>query len=515
MTPNVTSDREFPRSILATLNKDIPTVLLAILSMSLAFASLPSDATFSVVADSQTVADVSAHSKFGYDATEARGKRKTARQYSTSEDVILDAGKRTKLQSNGRDLARNFSIASWMIRRHLDYVATFDFHCRTGDTKLDETIERFVEKWSLKWNFDRAGRHNLPRMIRLAEARRVIDGDIGFLKLANGQLQGIESDRIKQPQGELASNQEWIHGVKTDGSGKALAYALWNRTKHGLRFDRTVPASRMEMLGYYDRFDQIRGISPLASALNPLRDVYENFDLKMVQTKVASMFGAIFTTDAIEGFGESTYTGDEADEPAAKNKYDVDFGKGPLKLELDPGDKLEFVESKNPSSEWQNFQALAIQVALKALDIPFSGFSEDFTNFYGSRAAWLHYQRSCKPKSEDIRELLNNITFWRLSLAILDGEIELPGSMRITDLDYEWILRGMPWWDPAKEIRGDLTAISAGLDNPQRIVKERGRGDFYDNVDRIAEAQAYAKEKGVPLSFITEPDEIVVQEVQE
>lgn len=494
------------------------TVLSAILFMSLAFASLPDDANFSVPGLT-TVVDASAAdsaSKFNYDATEARGKRKTARQYTTSEDHILDASKRASLQSNGRDLARNFSIASWMIRRHLDYVATFDFHCRTGNVDLDETIENFIRKWSLRWNFDRAGRHNLPRMIRLAEARRVIDGDVGFLKLTNGQLQGIESDRIKQPKGEGFGAGEWIHGVKTDGSGRARAYALWNRTKSGLRFDRTVPASRMEMLGYYDRFDQIRGISPLASALNPLRDVYENFDLKMVQTKVASMFGAIFTTEAVEGFGESVYTGDdlgEGDEPI-KNKYEVDFGKGPVKLELDGGDKLEFVESKNPSSEFQNFQQLAIQVALKALDIPFSGFSEDFTNFFGSRAAWLHYQRSCKPKSDDIRELLDNLTYWRLTLAILDGEIVLPGSMTISDLNFEWVLRGMPWWDQAKEINGDLAAIGAGLDNPQRIVKERGRGDWYDNVDRIAEAEAYAREKGVHLSFMPTPSEIIVQEVE-
>ena len=62
----------------------------------------------------------------------------------------------------------------------------------------------------------------------------------------------------------------------------------------------------------------------------------------------------------------------------------------------------------------------------------------------------------------------------------------------------------MPWWDPAKEIRGDLMAIGGGLDNPQRIVKERGRGDWYDNMDQIAKALKYAREHPdgpIPLSF--------------
>jgi capsid protein len=100
-------------------------------------------------------------------------------------------------------------------------------------------------------------------------------------------------------------------------------------------------------------------------------------------------------------------------------------------------------------------------------------------------------------------------------LAIIDGGLKLPGKMTLNELQWEWVPVGMPWWDPAKEINGDLLAIGAGLDNPQRIVKERGRGDWYDNVDRIAEAHAYAKSKGLDLSFMPQPNQIVVQEVEE
>lgn len=478
--------------------------------MSLAITAPLSDARFCVPGPSADAA-----TKFQYDATEARGKRKTAKQYTTSEDLILDPSKRAKLQANGRDLARNFSIASWMIRRHLDYVASFEFHCRTGNVEFDTQVEMFMDRWAKRWNCDRAGRHALPRMIRLAEVRRVIDGDVGLLKLASGHLQGIESDRIKNPIGEIADRGMWIHGIKVDDGGRAKAYALWNRTRSGLRFDRTVAASNMALLGYFDRFDQIRGISPLSSALNPLRDVYENFDLALVKAKVAQLFAMVFFRAGTDSVGDQlAEEGQEAsgDTPATRDKYEVDFGRGPVKLELEPGDKAEFLDTKHPSSEFQMFTELVIQVALKALDIPFSFYNESFTNFFGSRAAWLHYQRSCKPKSADLRELLDELTFWRLSLAILDNELVLPGKMTLSDIQWEWVPTGMPWWDPAKEINGDLLAIGAGLDNPQRIVKERGRGDFYDNVDRIAEAMDYATKKGVPLSFVTQPNEIIVQE---
>jgi len=89
-----------------------------------------------------------------------------------------------------------------------------------------------------------------------------------------------------------------------------------------------------------------------------------------------------------------------------------------------------------------------------------------------------------------------------LGLAIADGELTLPSGWDAEDVTFQWVPTGMPWWDPGKEINGDLAAVGGALDYPQRIVKERGRGNWYDNVDQIADAIEYAKEKGVPLSFM-------------
>jgi capsid protein len=84
---------------------------------------------------------------------------------------------------------------------------------------------------------------------------------------------------------------------------------------------------------------------------------------------------------------------------------------------------------------------------------------------------------------------------------VLDGRLQLPRGFTVETLPLEWVATGMPWWDPAKEIRGDVMAIGAGLDNPQRICKERGRGDFYDNLREIAKAKAAAAKLGLELSF--------------
>lgn len=72
--------------------------------------------------------------------------------------------------------------------------------------------------------------------------------------------------------------------------------------------------------------------------------------------------------------------------------------------------------------------------------------------------------------------------------------------MTVDDLRFGWTPDGLPWWNPSQEADGALKSMGAGLDNPQRICLETGT-NFFDNVDRIAEAQAYAASRGVDLSF--------------
>lgn len=436
-----------------------------------------------------------------YDAAAAStpNKRKDIAANSRSEDQILDSAKRAKIQANASDIHRNFAIVSWMVRRHLDYVASFQFHARTKDKVFNNQLEAKIRDWSRPYNFDVAGRHSLPRYLRLAETQAVLKGDVGTLKLSSGYVQGIESDRIRNQSGQtLEANGTWVHGVKVNEAGRAQAFSICKRQPYGgWQFERSVSASNLILHGYFDRFDQVRGISPLAPALNTSRDVYENFGYALAKAKVEQLFAMLITRQALDAAGEVTNTGDTGTE---RSKYSVDFGGGPILLDMDRGDAAEFLSSQNPSANFQAFTNAMLMVCLKALDIPYSFYDEGHTNFFGSRGAWMHYERSCGPKRDALLELLRRLTVWRIGLWMLDDEVKLPrGMTTLADVDWEWIPTGMPWWDPAKEIRGNLMAIGAALDTPQRICKESGTGDFYDNVDQIADAVAYAKSKLEPL----------------
>jgi capsid protein len=449
--------------------------------------------------------------QFAYDAIEPKNKRKAPPVKNGSVDALLKPSDRAKLTANARDIARNYAVAAWMIRKHLDYVSTFDFQMRSDDDGLNQAIETLWEEWSRPNACDVASRHTLDGLLRLGEARRTVDGDVGFLKLASGELQAIEGDRVRDPQGQgqflpaaPTGGKKWIHGVLCDASGRALSYAVHKRTGiNSYEFERQVTASRMAWFAYYDHFDQVRGISPITTALNPLRDTYEALDYAIIKAKISQLFGIKFTRAASDSPGEIT-GGTDDDGNEDKGKYSVDFGANGIMLDMDPGDDAAFMESQTPSTQFQEFVKTSINISLKALDIPYSFWDESYTNFFGSRAAWLHYRNSCKAKWRDAIELRRKIAIWRMSLWILDGTIPLKKSQTIRDLAFEFIPAGFPWWDPAKEINGAVQEIKAGFTTPQKVCRERGT-DYYDNIRERKKAEEFAANENVAVEWALLP----------
>ena len=454
-------------------------------------------------------------SMFGYDALEPQGRRKKISRAVYREDYHTRGNKHRGLQASSADLVRNMSLAGWMVRRHLDYVAQFEFHGRNDDESINRQIEQLMLEDSRPSRADISGRFTREKLFRLAEARRVLDGDTLLVKLRDGRMQGIQADLVRDPN-RIPQNEQWINGVLINGFGRPLAYGIHKRDGYSsTEFARRVNATNLIHYGFFDRYaaDQVRGVSPLVSALNPLRDVYENFSFALAKAKVSQLFAMAFYRDSPDSVlpveadpeqGTIDADGDSIEEPRgfqAFVKSDTRY------IDLNPGEKAEIIESKQPSTEFQNFTQLVLQVALKSLDIPFSFYDESHTNFFGSRAAWLHYERSCKDKRDDQIEMRRNYTQWKLQSWIAGGRLVLPTNMRQSDIAFEWVPRGMPWWDPSKEINGHIAAIKAGLDTPQRICRATGT-DYFDNVDAISKALAYAEQKGVPVEF-------AMQEVQQ
>jgi len=133
--------------------------------------------------------------RFSYDALKPDKKRKSISSKVPREDAFAKGSKRRNLQANASDLSRNLALAGWMVRRHLDYVSQFAFYSRnqTGSDDavgkdLDDQIQALMIEDSIPSRTDVANRFGREKMFRLAETRRVLDGDTYLLKLANMKL---------------------------------------------------------------------------------------------------------------------------------------------------------------------------------------------------------------------------------------------------------------------------------------------------------------------------------------
>lgn len=447
----------------------------------------------------------------GYDATDSRGRRKPPPAITMHEDFQADQQGRRTLASSARDLNRNFAVAAWAIRKHLDYVSSFTFQSMTDDRAFNADLEAYVEEIQKRHRFDVTRRHPYRRALRIAEACRIKDGDIFWMKLGNGanrgKIQAIEGDRIRTPTtGEwrttIKDMENWINGVHVDSRGAALSYAVCNRTnKTGFELKRTVRADNMLVVGFYDRFDQIRGVSPIAAGLNWFRDTYEGFEYALAKAKIGQLFGLAFEREGdLSPFGPVTPTQDLDQDGFNESDFEVNLPKGMFSVDLNPGEQAKMIESKTPSTETVQFLEMMLHIAIKTLDLPYSFLDESKSNFFGSRAGLIQYQKSTKTKIRDLQDFQDEWFRWRIGLAVADGDFKIPRWKEFDWLKWQFVPDGVPWWDPIKEVRGNAMAIAAGFSSPQQVCREVGT-NFEENVLRIAEAQKFAEDNGVDLVY--------------
>src|SRR5579872_2011014 len=77
----------------------------------------------------------------GYDAVQDKGRRKAPTPINRSEDSELTPFDRWRLYGAGRDIYRNYSVAAWMVRKHLDYVSTFGFHAKCRNPQYSQLLK--------------------------------------------------------------------------------------------------------------------------------------------------------------------------------------------------------------------------------------------------------------------------------------------------------------------------------------------------------------------------------------
>jgi len=496
---------------------------------------------------------------FGYQAVQDKGRRQAPKTSIYHESEVLPPKARHKLQATTQDQGRNISLVAWMTRKHLDYVSKFHFSFRTDKETTNEVVNRIFRWHGAPRNLDYLGRFGRDEMFRLFELEKVLCGDAGLLKLDELKLQAIESDLIAKgtpPEGKTLPDNINNSGLVVDKTGRVLQYAICNRGTNGgsCVFDHLEPPANIIFDGYWNRFSsQFRGVSPLSTAINMVQDIHEGFEFNLIKTKMHALLGVAITRKAEDGgnigsaSGAKTITPWVAEDHAwvaydycsysgkiylcqtaysttSASSFATDLAAGKWSedttdtgLNLDPrainmldlnsGEDAKILESSTPSSQFVEGSYLFIQIAMLALDIPVTSFDSRRSSFSARIADLNEYEVSSDAKRTKNRYVRQDYSDWVLATIWNDPQspwqlrkIATADGMALRDIQEaaEWIPSGSPWLDKFRQIQGDQLGISIGLDNAIDACRRRGVS-FFSNIDKQAQANAYAKSKGVSL----------------
>jgi capsid protein len=347
-------------------------------------------------------------------------------------------------------------------------------------------------------------------MMRLFEMLKITDGDCALRKVEGGYLQGIEGDRIRQSE-ENGTNE---HGLIIDAmSGRTEAYAVHNRTDNGgFDFAGLLDAAEVAFDGYFGRFDQTRGISPLAAALNMCTDAHEAFEWTQLKIKFHAILGLQInratTSEVSDGFPTTEsldYDTDSAGTTTAENRYEFD-PSGLTMFDMDPGESVAPIESNTPAQEFTDYSMLMIRLILLALDIPYTAFDSMSASFSARIADREEYEKSAQHKRQKNCEVLEECYEWIIggwwgddsTLRRLATSAGIATPAALNDR-IEWTGQSTPWLDKLKEVNGDAVAIANGLDSRSRIVKRRHGVSFEDIARELAAEENLADELALDL----------------
>ena len=435
---------------------------------------------------------------FRYEAVESSPTRRTIYVSTKSEDQELSPQKRKALVSESRDQQRNFTLAGFALRKHLQFVSYYRFSAETPNREFNRTLERRLDAWKRRENCDGARRSAFDELLTLVESHRAVDGDVGILRRSDGRIQIVEGDRIKNPPD--ADVEKWVNGVELDRYGVAKRYAIWSRDRNGtLVYERNVSADVFDLIAYRTRRDQIRGVSLFAPAVKMISYLYDGLDYALAKLKLEQMMGIVTKLDDGGNLVGVSGTDPNVVGGALREK----FGRDLLHIALKTGEEAAFMESNNPSQNFQSFTELVSRLIFASLDLPYSFFDGSKTNFFGSKGEFEQYLDTVEKKQAPTIATLNEWIFdWLLPNWIAEGSIQLPSGWTVDKVreDCGWKGSGLPYWRLFEYVKQTQTAINGGLVDPYALADSFGES-FTRNIEKLKQAREYAQENGVFLPY--------------
>ncbi len=387
----------------------------------------------------------------------------------------------------------------------------------------DEDYKRFTSEAESFWRYitdskkyDYYGRNTFPQLQRLAFKNALISGDVLMHRLYKNKrggyrpcLQLISGSSIYN-NGMDSDNKSRIGGVELDKKGQEIGYwiaqtddnlndtfssKLYNKyNSYGFEEFSLLAFNLLEA-------NQIRGIPFLTAVRDAILDVNTYSKATIEKALVQALFTAFIEHEPEQAAPDTFHAtlnnlatqaqamqGEERDE----DEIGFNLASGNV-VNLAPGEKINFAESKTPASGYKEFIDVQLDLIGSAVSLPrevlLASFQSSFSASKGSLGvAGKAFEIYRKDMADNFCQPNWNMV---IDYGIRTGEIHAPGYLEGSDrlkeawLSATWIGPGAVTLSPTQEVSAYVTAIQHGLCTHEQAVRALYGKDFEEVADRL------------------------------
>ena len=428
----------------------------------------------------------------GYDAGEHDSRNhnnlKFGRTQPRSEDDLVGDWDYVRIRQECINMKRNDPIVNGLCDRFADNVVGTGIvpQAKTSDKEWNAEAEAWWREWSKI--ADVRQRMNLTEIQRTAVISRLIWGDMGVGLLKTGQIQPIEGERFNTPD-KLKNESNIVNGVKVDPkTGIQLGYYVFGRDNNGLINTSTTPFQfrRRENLMFLVnpfRFDQVRGIPELASAVTSLKDLRSLNESILMKAEIEA-FNAFVVQKDVGGPGN---LGPRAGRSSSigNTQYEK-FERGMVHY-LQRHEKVASLAGQTPHMSYFNEVEQILRIIGASIGLPYEFLLMDFSeaNFTSSRGALLQAQKTFASWQRWMSKYMQRLWNWRIAKAIKEGALRPAPADEATGgsewYKVTWSYPEYEWVDPNAEALSQQREFGMGKKTMHKIIAKTGE-DYDDNL---------------------------------
>ena len=438
---------------------------------------------------------------------------------ANSSGEFTDRDSRDIIRARARDLERNSDMMNGVISAWVRNIIGRGriLQAQTNDKDFNKAVTTLWKRWCKARNCDVTGTQNLNQILRTAVRRKKVDGGVLFVKrytkygMIPFQLQMLEVDELDVNQYEPKhKGNKVIGGIEYTKFNRAVGYYFRTYSLDGIELLKEPVFVKAEDVIFYfskTRYSQVREMSEQAPVMKRIRDANEFITAVSIKERVQACLSVFIKRQLPQiggGIGRSSTGGTEGNKK--QNYAGKELSPG-MMMELNAGDEVQVVNPTGQATDAASHVRMHQRLIGAGSGLSYEAMSRDVsqTNYSSSRLAIIEDGETFSEDNESIEAILDEIYETFIISCILSGLINVPEgfwsdrNIKEEYFTHKWIKAPKAWIDPAKEANANKIAVETGEKTFIDICSENGK-DWQQTIDDIAEAQAYAKSKGVDLN---------------